>query len=90
MYGEATIIPDLKSLTLSAAENVLKSRSLVPGSVIYDSSIRNLADTLLAVVWKQMPEHDSLTRVMPGLSVDLWMKIASQSSDSTSNKSVGH
>ena len=90
LYGEATIIPDLKSLTLSAAENVLKSRSLVPGSVIYDSSIRNLADTLLAVVWKQMPEHDSLTRVMPGLSVDLWMKIASQSSDSTSNKSVGH
>ena len=84
-FGDATTIPDLKSLTLSATENVLRSKSLVTGSVIYDSSIRSLTDTLSAVVWKQMPQPDSINRVMPGLSVDLWMKTASQSSDSTSN-----
>ena len=84
-FGDATTIPDLKLLTLSVAENILKSRSLVTGSVIYDPSVRSQADTLNAVVWKQMPASDSLTHVMPGLSVDLWMKSASQSTDSTVN-----
>jgi len=86
MVGEATFIPDLTSLTLSVAENILRSRSLTRGSVIYDSSVKNSADTVNAIVWKQLPMHDSITRVMPGISVDLWLKIKSQSADSTSTK----
>ncbi len=86
--GEATIIPDLRSMTLPVAVNVLKSRSLTAGSIIYDSSIRNLADSLSAVVWKQLPLNDSLSRVMPGLSVDLWLRSASLSDDSSINKST--
>ena len=86
MLGGSTIIPDLKSLTLSDAQNILKSRSLSVGSVIFDQTITNFADTLSAIVWKQMPPPDSLTRVMPGVTVDLWLKIRSQSSDSASIK----
>jgi eukaryotic-like serine/threonine-protein kinase len=85
MFGEATIIPDLKSLTLSVAENILKSRSLTKGSVIFDPEIRSADDSLSAIVWKQMPQSDSITRVMPGVSVDLWLKVPSHSSDSPSN-----
>lgn len=86
MLGGSTIIPDLKSLTLSVAQNVLRSRSLTTGSLIYDPAIRSKADTLSAVIWKQIPPPDSITRVMPGVSVDLWLKIKSQSTDSTSLK----
>ena len=83
MFGSSTIIPDLKALTLLPAQNILRSRSLTTGSLIYDPSIRSKADTLSAIIWKQMPQPDSITRVMPGVSVDLWLKIKSQSSDST-------
>lgn len=86
MLGDATIIPDLRSVTLSVAQNILRSRSLSVGSVIFDPSVANSADSLSAIVWKQMPPPDSLTRVMPGVSVDLWLKIRPLSSDSTSIK----
>ena len=84
MFGEAsTTIPDLNKLSLSVAQNILKSRSLSSGSIVYDPEIRTLADTLSAVIWKQSPSHDSLRRVMPGITVDLWLKSNSQISDST-------
>jgi len=86
MLGGSTIIPDLKSLTLSVAQNILRSRSLTFGSLIYDPAIRSKEDSLNAVIWKQIPPPDSITRVMPGVSVDLWFKIKSQSTDSTSLK----
>ena len=88
MFGEGTSIPDLNNLSLSLARDILKSRSLSAGSVIYDPSIKTLADSLSAVIWKQAPAHDSLTRVMPGISVDLWLKSDTQSSDSTSTNTT--
>jgi len=86
MLGGSTIIPDVKSLTLPIAQNILRGRSLNTGSLMYDPAIRSKADSLNAVIWKQMPPADSLARVMPGVSVDLWLKIKSQSTDSTSIK----
>jgi len=83
MMGGSTIIPDLKSLSLPVAQSILSSRSLTTGSLIYDPAIRNREDTLSAIIWKQMPQPDSISRVMPGVSVDLWLKIKSQPSDST-------
>lgn len=83
MFGGSTIIPDLKALPLPAAQNILRNRSLTTGSLIYDPAIRSKTDSLNAIIWKQMPQPDSITRVMPGVSVDLWLKIKSQSSDST-------
>ncbi|HEY3388143.1 MAG TPA: PASTA domain-containing protein [Prolixibacteraceae bacterium] len=75
MAGGETIIPDLTSMSLTAAKDTLKSRSLTPGSLIYDPSIRTTEDTLNAIIWKQMPMPDSTKRVMSGISVDLWLKL---------------
>ena len=88
MFGGETIIPELKNLPLSIAREILKSRSLIPGSVVYDPEIQTLADSLSAVIWKQAPPHDSLNRVRPGLSVDLWLKTGTQSPDSISFKTT--
>lgn len=81
MAGGETKIPDLIALTLSDAKNALKEKSLNIGSVIYDSAILTTFDSLNAVIWKQMPQPDSTTFVMPGLSMDLWLKLKSEPSD---------
>lgn len=82
MAGGETKIPDLMALSLSNALNILKSRSLTTGSVIYDPAILTNEDSLNSVIWKQMPQPDSTKFVMPGLSVDLWLKLKSAPSDS--------
>ncbi len=76
--GRETSIPDLSTLSLTAARDSLKSRSLNVGSIIYDPSILTTEDTLSAIIWKQMPLPDSTTRVMPGISVDLWLKLKTE------------
>jgi len=90
MTGGATTMPNLKMLTLSVARNILNSRSMNIGSVIYDPSIRTSSDSLTAIIWKQVPPHDSTSLVMPGLSVDLWLKVKSESPDSTNVNNSGH
>lgn len=82
MTGGTTSVPDLRLLTLSMARNLLNSRSLNIGAIIYDPSIRTSGDSLAAIIWKQIPPHDSTSMVMPGLSVDLWLKLKSASTDS--------
>lgn len=84
MTGGETTVPDLNSLTLPDARNILKSRSLGIGSVIYDPSVRSTDDTLNSLIWKQIPLPDSTIHVMPGLSVDVWLRLKSQPADSIS------
>jgi len=83
MAGGETTIPDLNSLTLTDAQNLLNGRSLNIGVVIYDTTVLTAEDTLKAMIWKQMPLPDSTTLVMPGISVDLWLKL---NADSTNSK----
>ena len=83
MAGGETTIPNLTALTLTDAQNTLKSKSLTVGSKIYDPAILTTEDSLNAVIWKQMPQPDSTKLVMPGVSVDLWLK---QKSDSTNSE----
>lgn len=85
MAGGETTIPNLATLTLNVARDTLKSRSLTIGSIIYDPSVRTPDDTLNAVIWKQMPLPDSTIRVMPGISVDLWLNLKV---DSTANPAI--
>lgn len=82
MAGGETTIPDLTALTLTDAQNALKTKSLTAGSVIYDPEILTAEDTLNAVIWKQVPQPDSTRLVMPGVSVDLWLKLKSVPSNS--------
>ncbi len=90
MTGGETTIPDLKMVSLTVARNILRSRSLTVGSVIYDPSILTAGDSLNAIIWKQMPPHDSTTLVMPGISVDLWLKLKPMTTDSASVNSIIH
>lgn len=82
MAGGEIIMPDLTSLSLTAASDTLKSKSLNTGSIIYDPSILTTDDTLNAVIWKQMPMPDSTARVMSGISVDLWLKQKTEATNS--------
>lgn len=82
MAGGETTIPDLTALSLNVARDTLRSRSLTTGSLIYDPAILTTEDTLNAVIWKQMPMPDSTARVMPGISVDLWLKLKVESTNS--------
>jgi beta-lactam-binding protein with PASTA domain len=87
--GGETTVPELSMLSLSAARNVLTGRSLTIGSVIYDSGILSAGDSLNAIIWKQVPVYDPSTPVMPGGSVDLWLKLKSTSADSVSVNPAG-
>lgn len=82
MSGGETTIPDLDSLTLNTAIIKLKSKSLNIGSVIFDPQVLTSVDSMNAIVWKQVPPPDSISHVMPGLSVDLWLKPKSDPSSS--------
>ena len=86
MAGGETKIPNLSSLTLTDARNTLKSRSLNIGSIIYDPTVLTTEDTLNAVIWKQVPLPDSTTIVMPGISVDLWLRVNAAPADSLITK----
>jgi len=83
MAGGETTIPQLTGLTLSAARNLVAGKSLIIGSVIYDLNILTFEDSLHAIIWKQIPPPDSTTLVMPGLSVDIWLKTMPAPSDSS-------
>lgn len=74
MSGGETTIPNLTALSLDAARDSLKRRSLNTGSIIYDPSIHTAEDTLRAIIWKQAPQPDTTPRVMSGTSVDLWLR----------------
>jgi hypothetical protein len=89
MTGGETTVPDLKLVSLTVAQSILRSRGLNTGSVIFDSSVLTSGDTLNAIIWKQDPVHDSTTLVMPGISVDLWLKLKSESNDSITNNPSG-
>jgi beta-lactam-binding protein with PASTA domain len=80
--GGETTIPDLTGLNFPSAQNMVKSRSLIVGSVIYDPSSLTSEDTLNAIIWKQLPLPDSITKVTPGLSVDLWLRLKPELSNS--------
>ncbi len=85
MTGGETTIPDLFSLSLQDAQNILKSRSLSLGAVIYDPAVITTEDTLNALIWKQIPAADSTNYVTPGVSVDVWLKLLTEPSDSIIN-----
>jgi len=73
--GEKTVVPDLIGVTFEQAQNELVVLNLSPGAVIYDESVLNVADSLIARVWKQRPEPSSDGEVEQGTAVDLWLTV---------------
>ena len=80
--GAETTIPNLAGLNLTKAKGAIISRLLIPGAIIFDTSVHTSIDTLNAKVWKQIPEADSTKYVNTGSSIDLWLR---KDSDDTIN-----
>jgi beta-lactam-binding protein with PASTA domain len=66
-----TDVPGLKGLTREQAQEVLSSKYLNFGAVIYDNSVENSLDSMKAVIWKQKPEYGS--SLTTGASVNVWL-----------------
>lgn len=73
--GEKTVVPDLIGVTFEQAQNELIVLNLSLGAVIYDESVLNVADSLIALVWRQRPEPSSRSEVEQGTAVDLWLTV---------------
>ena len=75
LKGGATLIPDLSGYTLAIAREILKNKSLLIGSAVYDPLVRSKEDSLNSVIWKQLPLPDSTNFVKPGVSIDIWLQL---------------
>lgn len=77
-------VPNIKGLTLDAAQEELSGKYLSFGAVIYDNSVETYADTLKALIWKQKPEYGSY--ISSGGNIDVYLTIneAKTKPDSTS------
>ena len=69
-----TFVPDLTGLTAITAKENLRKRALFIGATTYEPSVKTLADSARAIVWKQVPPADSTAFVQPGMTVDIWLK----------------
>ena len=75
LKGGETLIPDLSGYTFAIAREILKNKSLLIGSAIFDPSVLSKEDTINAVIWKQLPLPDSISFVKPGISIDIWLHL---------------
>ncbi|TAJ14217.1 PASTA domain-containing protein [Marinilabiliaceae bacterium JC017] len=74
---EKTNVPDLFGLSFDEAMQVCQSVSLNIGASIYDESIENADDTVLAFIWKQSPASEEGKRLRLGASMDVWLTLDS-------------
>lgn len=72
---EATYIPNVTSLPLITAKDLLIDNSLNTGRIYYDESIKNISDSLSGFVYKQVPEPSVESSVPFGSRVDLFISI---------------
>ncbi|MDA3927983.1 MAG: PASTA domain-containing protein [Prolixibacteraceae bacterium] len=73
LSNEVTEIPNVLSLTIDEARDLLFAVELNTGAMIYDNSFVTAEDSLFARVWKQDPENSSSKLVGLGTSIDLWL-----------------
>ncbi len=72
--GNGTVIlPDLRGMTLSEAENMLTSNSFNLGTVFYDETVISRSDSLSAFIIRQHPNPDFSFQAQAGTSVDVWL-----------------
>jgi beta-lactam-binding protein with PASTA domain len=70
LKGEKIDMPDLIGLTRKEAHNILKDLSLVIGSEIFSSSVK---DSSMAKVYKQTPNYTPDGKIAIGSPIDLFM-----------------
>lgn len=70
-----TYIPDFLGLTMAEVLAILNERQLQSGSIAYDASVNNLADSMAARVISQFPAADSTMVVPAGSAINLVLSI---------------
>jgi hypothetical protein len=70
-----TYVPSLIGLNFEMAKDIITDHSLNVGRIVFDSSIRSSADSLLAVVVRQSPEASESAVWNLGYEVNLFLSI---------------
>ena len=73
LSDETTVVPDLTGMHLRVAKEMLMSRYLNTGAVIFDSNVQTVEDSIMAFVWRQRPVFGNDNRLNLGANVDMWL-----------------
>ena len=73
--NELTPVPYLIDMTKDMAEDILKSKSLNLGGLLFDESVLTKEDSMNAKVYKQMPFYSANPILRMGTSVDLFLTL---------------
>lgn len=68
-------VPYLIGLKVVLASELLQSKSLNVGSLLYDETVLSAEDSLKAVVYKQIPAYEEEPTIRMGSSVDLFLTV---------------
>ena len=75
LSNELTSVPYITSLSAQEAEAVLKAKSLNIGSLNFDETIKNAADSVNALVYKQSPLYTDKPSVPMGSPIELFLTL---------------
>lgn len=75
LSNQRTSVPYLLGMKLDPAKNKILISSLNLGTYVYDNTIVNEADTLNAIVYKQIPEYKSDATLQLGSAMYLWFTV---------------
>ena len=85
-YDEYTFIPSLSGKSSTEAIDALHQSLLNPGTIIYDNTVKNSADSAKSVVYRQIPIPDNNMSTSPGTTVNLWMTIDKKKTENVSQE----
>lgn len=75
LSNRTTVTPRLIGLRLEDARKRIAASSLNMGNPIYDESVLSFKDSINAVIWKQVPEPSSYSRIRLGSTVDIFLTV---------------
>jgi len=73
--NELIDVPYLVDFTAEMAQDLLQSKSLNLGALLYDGSVKTAKDSAQAKVYRQLPHYSSGPTVRMGTSVDLFLTL---------------
>ena len=75
-----TIVPDLTGMAINDAIQKATDLSLNIGAKVYDNTLTEEADSLSAIIWKQVPTRG--TQITIGSAIDIWLSMNINKTDS--------
>lgn len=67
-------VPDLSGLTREEAINILQSKGLTMGAIVFDGTFATSADSNAAIVFKQSPTMADSIKLKPGAFIDIYLR----------------